>query len=146
RIGFIQRRLAMKRLAVVLSFSIALLSVPIEARAQQQETQDQQQAMLRLQQFMADQAAIAQSLTNIANMRHQVMRDLANQLRDDQGAQQGAAQIQVQAQQYPVANCVRFPQNANPEAEVQYLISHPGARVCPGPNPDLAGQARTLDN
>jgi hypothetical protein len=53
------------------------------------------------------------------------------------------APIQVQAQQ---TNCVRFPPNFTPEAEVQYLISHPGARVCPGPNPDLAGQARTLDN
>src|SRR5204862_115833 len=29
--------------------------------------------------------------------------------------------------------CVRFPQPANPEAELRYLLSHPGAVVCPSP-------------
>jgi hypothetical protein len=86
----------MKRLAVVLSFSIALLSVSIEAQAQQQDTQAQQQEMLR-------QALIAQTLSNIAHMRYQMLRERADQLRADQGAQQRAAQTQVQAQQYPVA-------------------------------------------
>jgi hypothetical protein len=38
------------------------------------------------------------------------------------------APIQVQAQ----TGCVTFPQKPNPEAEVRFLISHPGARVCPG--------------
>ena len=38
------------------------------------------------------------------------------------------APIQVHAQQ-----CVTFPQNFSPEAEVRYLISHPGVRVCPYP-------------
>jgi hypothetical protein len=33
------------------------------------------------------------------------------------------APIQVQAQ----TNCVRFPQKPNPEAELRYLLSHPGA-------------------
>ena len=34
------------------------------------------------------------------------------------------APIQVQAQQYdPAGNCVRFPQNPNPEAELQYWRS-----------------------
>jgi len=56
------------------------------------------------------------------------------------------APIQVQAQQYdPVRNCVRFPQRPNPEAEVRYLLSHPGIRVCPGLNPNPAGQAGVLD-
>jgi len=55
------------------------------------------------------------------------------------------APIQVQAQQYdPARNCVRFPQIPNPEAELQYLLSHPHTRVCPSPNPDLQGQADTL--
>jgi hypothetical protein len=48
------------------------------------------------------------------------------------------APIQVQAQ----TACVRFPEPPNPEAEVRYLLSHPGARVCPGPN---AGQTTTFD-
>ncbi len=52
------------------------------------------------------------------------------------------APIQVQAQ----TNCVRFPQKPNPEAELRYLLSHPGARVCASPNPNLAGQTRTLQN
>jgi hypothetical protein len=52
------------------------------------------------------------------------------------------APIQVQAQ----TNCVRFPQKPNPEAELRYLLSHPGARVCASPNPNLAGQMRTLQN
>ena len=42
------------------------------------------------------------------------------------------APIQVQAQ----TTCVTFPQPPNPEAEVRFLISHPGARVCPGPTHD----------
>ena len=55
------------------------------------------------------------------------------------------APIQVQAQQYdPVRNCVRFPQRPSPAAELRYLLSHPGARVCPGPT-SQAGQARVLD-
>jgi hypothetical protein len=56
------------------------------------------------------------------------------------------APIQVQAQQYdPASNCVRFPQIPNPEAELQYLLSHPHTRVCPAQNPDLSGQRRVLD-
>ena len=55
------------------------------------------------------------------------------------------AAIQVQAQQYdPVANCVRFPQQPNPEAETRYLLSHPNIRVCPGPNPNPEGQRGVL--
>jgi hypothetical protein len=55
------------------------------------------------------------------------------------------APIQVQAQQYDArANCVRFPQIPNPEAEVRYLTSHPNVRVCPGSNPAPAGQAETV--
>jgi hypothetical protein len=55
------------------------------------------------------------------------------------------APIQVQAQQYdPAMNCVRFPQPPRPEAELPYLLSHPGTRVCPGPNPDPAGQNGVL--
>jgi hypothetical protein len=34
--------------------------------------------------------------------------------------------IQVQAQQ-----CVTFPQPPNAEAELRYLLAHPGVRVCP---------------
>jgi hypothetical protein len=48
--------------------------------------------------------------------------------------------IQVQAQ----TNCVPFPQKPNPEAELRFLLSHPGARVCASQNPNLAGQTRTL--
>ena len=56
------------------------------------------------------------------------------------------APIQVQAQQYdPVRNCVRFPQIPNPEAELQYLLSHPHTRVCPSPNPDLEGQRSAVE-
>ena len=56
------------------------------------------------------------------------------------------APIQVQAQQYdPARNCVKFPQQPNPEAETQYLLSHPNTRVCPGPNPNLAGQRDVLE-
>lgn len=51
------------------------------------------------------------------------------------------APIQVQAQQ----NCVTFPQNPNPEAELRYLLAHPGTRVCPSANPNLAGQQGVLD-
>ena len=55
------------------------------------------------------------------------------------------APIQVQAQQYdPVANCVRFPQRPNPEAEIRYLTSHPNTRVCASAHPDLQGQTDTL--
>jgi hypothetical protein len=56
------------------------------------------------------------------------------------------APIQLQAQQYDPANqCVRFPQRPNPEAEIRYLTSHPGVRVCPGQNPDPEGQRRALE-
>jgi hypothetical protein len=55
------------------------------------------------------------------------------------------APIQVQAQQYdPAGNCVRFPQQPNPEAETRYLLSHPNIRVCPS-NPDPEGQRRALE-
>jgi hypothetical protein len=55
------------------------------------------------------------------------------------------APIQVQAQQYDArANCVRFPQNPNPEAETRYLLAHPNVRVCPSQNPDPVGQAETV--
>jgi hypothetical protein len=52
------------------------------------------------------------------------------------------APIQAQAQ----TGCVRFaqPPPPNPEAELRYLLSHPAIRVCPGPNPDTAGQRRVL--
>ena len=57
------------------------------------------------------------------------------------------APIQVQAQQYdPASNCVRFPQRPNPETETRYMLSHPGYRVCPGPNPNLTGQAETVQH
>ena len=56
------------------------------------------------------------------------------------------APIQVQAQQYdPAMNCVRFPDIPNPGAELQYLLSHPGVRVCPETNPNPAGQTAVLD-
>jgi hypothetical protein len=42
------------------------------------------------------------------------------------------------------AGCVRFPQPPNPNAELRYLLSHPGAVVCPGPRPDPAARTRTL--
>jgi hypothetical protein len=55
------------------------------------------------------------------------------------------APIQIQAQQYDAnAGCVRFPQNPNPDAETRYLLSHPNVRVCPGRNPDPAGQSDTV--
>jgi hypothetical protein len=56
------------------------------------------------------------------------------------------APIQAHAQQYDAArNCVRFPQQANPAAETQYLLAHPNIPVCPSSNPDRAGQAGVLD-
>jgi hypothetical protein len=55
------------------------------------------------------------------------------------------APIQAQAQRYdPYRHCVRFPDIPNPEAELRYMLSHPGIRVCPAANPDLAGQAATV--
>jgi hypothetical protein len=55
------------------------------------------------------------------------------------------APIQIQAQQYDArANCVRFPQKPNPEAELRYLLSHPNVPVCPGRNADPVGQAETV--
>jgi len=47
----------------------------------------------------------------------------------------------IQAQ----AECVRFPQPPNPNAELRYLLSHPGAVVCPGPRPNPGGQRAVLD-
>ena len=38
------------------------------------------------------------------------------------------APIQAQAQQ-----CVRFRGPPNPEAELRYILSHPGVVVCPSP-------------
>jgi hypothetical protein len=46
------------------------------------------------------------------------------------------APITVQAQQ----GCVTFPAPHNHEAELRYLLSHPGTRVCPA-----APAARTYD-
>jgi hypothetical protein len=55
------------------------------------------------------------------------------------------APIQLQAQQYDArANCVRFPEHPNPDAELRYLLAHPNVRVCPSANPDLAGQNETV--
>ena len=51
------------------------------------------------------------------------------------------APIQSQAQ----TGCVRFPQPPNPEAELRFLLSNPGARVCPSANPNLPGQTRVLE-
>jgi hypothetical protein len=51
------------------------------------------------------------------------------------------APIQAQAQ----TGCVRFPQPPNPETELRYLLSHPGTRVCPAPNPNPAGQRGVVD-
>jgi len=50
------------------------------------------------------------------------------------------APVQVQAE----TPCVRFPQPPNPEAELRYLLFHPGAVVCASPNPDRAGQGSVL--
>jgi len=47
------------------------------------------------------------------------------------------APVQVQAE----TPCVRFPQPPNPEAELRYLLFHPGAVVCASPNP---GQGSVL--
>ena len=55
------------------------------------------------------------------------------------------APIQLQAQQYDArANCVRFPEHPNPDAELRYLLAHPNVGVCPSANPDLAGQDETV--
>ena len=55
------------------------------------------------------------------------------------------APIQLQAQQYDArANCVRFPEHPNPDAELRYMLAHPNVRVCPSANPDLAGQNETV--
>jgi hypothetical protein len=52
------------------------------------------------------------------------------------------APIQVQAQ----TGCVTFPQKPNPEAELRYLLSHPGTRVCASPHQDPAETTRILQN
>ena len=56
----------------------------------------------------------------------------------------GLLGVPIQAQ--AAMNCVTFPQKPNPEAELRYLLSHPGARVCPSPHPNLAGQTRSLNS
>jgi len=80
--------------------------------------------------------ALLEPLSPDARQLHAYLQSLA--------AQQKAAPSTTP--NIPDTNCVTFPPNFSPDAEVQYLTSHPGARVCPGPNPDLAGQARTLQD
>jgi len=113
-----------------LSFTIATLIAPIQTQAADQS----EEALAALRMFMERQAQVAQTLQNLADMRHQRLKAVADSLR-----------AEPQNQQYPDTNCVPFTQNSDPEAEVRYLTSHPGARVCPGPNPDLAGQAGTVE-
>jgi hypothetical protein len=134
----------MKHLAV-LSFIIALLSVPIQAQAQQslpplaapfhvdRQSPDVEQlrAAQQYQQYLAQQQYLAAQ-------RYQQYLAQQQYLAAQRYQQYLAAQ--------PVTNCVRFPQNADPEAEVRYLTSHPNSHVCPSDNPDLAGQAATVQN
>jgi hypothetical protein len=51
------------------------------------------------------------------------------------------APIEAHAQ----SGCVRFPDPPNPDAELRYLLSHPGVRVCPGATPNPAGQQAVID-
>jgi hypothetical protein len=69
----------------------------------------------------------------------------ARQLRADlqsRAAQQNAAPSTTPNNS--ATNCVRFPQNLNPEAELQYLFSHPNTPVCPSRDSDPVGSAEAI--
>jgi hypothetical protein len=128
----------MKRI-VVLSFIIGLLGVPIQAQAAEQSEE--------LQMFLERQKEVAKTLSNIADMRHQMMKAVAESLRREP-EQNAAPPIQYYpappTQYYAPTNCVPFTQNFDPEAGVRSLLAHPGTVVCPSPRPDPAGTTRIL--
>jgi hypothetical protein len=129
----------MKRIAL-LSFIIGLLGVPIQAQAADQSEE--------LRMFLERQEQVAKTLSNLADMRHQMMKAAAERLREPE--QNAAPPIQYYpappTQYYAPTNCVSFPQPPNPEAGARYLMSHPGTRVCPGPHTDPAEIARILQD
>src|SRR5258705_13661924 len=113
----------MKRLAF-LGFTIATLFAPIQAQAADQSEE--------LQMFLERQKQVAKTLSSIADMRHQMMKAVAERLREPE--QNAAPPIQYYSapptQYYAPTNCVPFTQNSDPEAGVRYLLAHPGTRVC----------------
>ena len=132
----------MKRMAVL--SIIGVLGVPIQAQAQSSDA-------ATVAEFERRQQEVGRALSDIAEMRHRMMKELAKKLAEpEQNAPPTTqysdppapptAPFQVEAQ----TGCVRFPDPPNPDAELRYLLSHPGARVCPGPT-SQAGQARVLD-
>jgi hypothetical protein len=130
----------MKRIAL-LSFIIGLLGVPIQAQAADPSEE--------LQMFIERQKEVAKTLSSIAEMRHRMMKLIAENLREPE--QNAAPPIQYYpappTQYYAPTNCVPlFTQNSDPEAGVRYLFAHPGTRVCPGPHTDPAETARILQN
>jgi hypothetical protein len=66
-----EREISMKHI-VVLSLIIGCLGAPIQAQAQNAASYDE---------YMRRQQAIAQTLSNIANLRHQMMKTVAESLR-----------------------------------------------------------------
>lgn len=129
----------MKRIAL-LSFIIGLLGMPIQAQAADQSEE--------LQMFLQRQKQVAKTLSSLADMRHQMMRAVAESLREPE--QNAAPPIQYYpaspTQYYAPTNCVPFTQNSDPEAGVRNLLAHPGTRVCPGPHTDPAETARILQD
>jgi hypothetical protein len=126
----------MKRIAL-LSFIIGLLGVPIQAQAADQSEE--------LQMFLERQKQVAKTLSSLADMRHQMMKAVAERLREPE--QNAAPPIQYYpappTQYYAPTNCVPF---TDPEAGVRYLQAHPGTRVCPGPHTDPAETTRILQD
>ena len=78
--------------------------------------------------------ALLEPLSPDARQLHAYLQSLA--------AQQKAAPSTTP--NIPDTNCVTFPPNFSPDAEVQYLMSHPGARVCPSRNSDPYAQGESL--
>jgi hypothetical protein len=125
----------MKRIAL-LCFIIGLLGVPIQAQAADPSAEE-------LQMFREKQEEVAKVLRNLADLQYRMMKVVAENLPRE--PEQNAAPPTQYYPAPPAQNCVPlFTQNSDPEAGVRYLFAHPGTRVCPGTNPDLAGQTRAL--
>jgi hypothetical protein len=133
-----------------LSLTVGLLSVPIQAQTEERpllrnplegiEQQATKRPVLRNPlEGIEQQAREAEARRMFEEAEQNRMIENARRREPGQNAAL-IAPIQVQAQ----TGCVTFPQNANPEAEVRYLTSHPSARVCASAHSNPAGQAEAL--
>jgi hypothetical protein len=135
----------MKCLAVV-SLAVGLLSVPIQAQTEERpllrnplegiEQQATKRPVLRnpLKGVEIEQQAREAAARRMFEEAEQNRMMNARRPEPAQNAAQSATPNTEAGQAQ--TGCVTFPQNSNPEAEVRFLLSHPGARVCPGPTHD----------